>query len=750
MSQQNGVPSPFASIAAHATDGTAIRPAIIPSSHPSNSSGSALQSLPSVPTSLNPSRARTIIPKLSAATTELLARLAGNIRGTTTAQQQTLLKNDKTPSSRNSLPIDSNRNIQGVNARTGRTMRFSSVFIDLPTPPFADPSSVEVETPTQTPVVTLPSTTVSTPTQPSTAQPSPRPSGRLPPTLANIAPKPVATPSISRHVAPQVPAQVPTQIQHPVETQPLPLPAPAPQVSAYVAAQVPVQVSTQAGPSAESRVSPLPPLAPLNLTHTAPQVPARVPAHAHPPEGIQPSPLRLLAPPISSHVAPQLPIQVKPSAKSQPLPSPSKAPPKTPHAGPQESARAQPPAGSQPPSLPSLAPLASLAPAGTIPTLSNTSPTPRPATTNIVKATSAPRQRAVTGNRKSLSKKRKRGKNSDGEDVIRAADSSSDESDFTPTATQTKSGRQVNRPSVYVPEPVIPAPPKENVNTPAASEKSQDIAKKRRRVSRKGKSTNSNCKYCQRGHSAPRNVIVFCDGCNRAWHQFCHDPPIERDVITVKEKEWLCQECNPVEIKILHPTVVRSNPGLAWKPPVYIPIPPPKMEVGGERFPTADRRQFLSGLSHATLVELLLTISDKHPTVPMFPGNMASLPVSKFPSTQDMNFSAATEPVATLPATTDRPTPANPPAPIAPNGIGTADTDAPTQRPRGRYEEISSDEESEYEFQEHRLYPRAGNGVRLSALAEDLDILAEDPACPTFSYAMHGPMQPSIAGRVSA
>ncbi|KAL2821076.1 hypothetical protein BJX63DRAFT_254820 [Aspergillus granulosus] len=667
MSQQDGAPSSLASIAAHPTSEAAIRPAITSNSHPTNPSVPAFQSSSSVPTSLNPSRSRTIIPKLSAATTELLARLAGNIRGAN--QQQTLLKNDKTPSSQNSLPVDSNRTIQGVNDRGARTMRVSSTFIDLPTPPFDSPSRVEVVT--ETPVVTTPSTTVLAPVQLSTAPPSTTSCVNPPNSLANIAPKPVATSLISGYVAPHVP----TQVQ----------------------------------PPAESHPSPLPRLTPSIPVHSPSQAPTRVqpPAESHAPS------LPQLAPP----VAPQVPNRVLPPTELQPTSSP---------------------------------PLAPLVPATTILTPSNTSSAPRPVLAKTAKATSTPRQRAVAGNRKSLTKKRKRGKDSDSEDIIRAGDSSSDESDFTPTATQTKSGRQVNRPSIYVPEPVIPAPPRENINPSGAPEKIQDAAKKRRRVFRKGKNTNSNCKYCQRGHSAPRNVIVFCDGCNRAWHQYCHDPPIERDVITVKEKEWLCQECNPVEIKILHPTVVRSNPSRTWQPPVPVPIPPPNLEVGGERFPTADRRRFLSGLSHATLVELLLTISDKHPMVPMFPENMGSMPVSNFSSSQEPNPSARAEPSLALPAVANNPTPANSMLPATENGIDMPNADVPQQRPRGRYQEVSSGEESEYEFQEHRLYPRAGNGVRLSMLAEDLDILAEDPACPTFSYSLHRPMQASIAGAASA
>jgi hypothetical protein len=48
---------------------------------------------------------------------------------------------------------------------------------------------------------------------------------------------------------------------------------------------------------------------------------------------------------------------------------------------------------------------------------------------------------------------------------------------------------------------------------------------------------------CDRGHSTISNVIVFCDGCNRAWHQWCHDPHISREVVDVPERAWFCTRC---------------------------------------------------------------------------------------------------------------------------------------------------------------------------------------------------------------
>lgn len=38
-------------------------------------------------------------------------------------------------------------------------------------------------------------------------------------------------------------------------------------------------------------------------------------------------------------------------------------------------------------------------------------------------------------------------------------------------------------------------------------------------------------------------MIVFCDGCNSGYHQYCHQPPIEKEVVQVAEKEWFCGKC---------------------------------------------------------------------------------------------------------------------------------------------------------------------------------------------------------------
>lgn len=51
------------------------------------------------------------------------------------------------------------------------------------------------------------------------------------------------------------------------------------------------------------------------------------------------------------------------------------------------------------------------------------------------------------------------------------------------------------------------------------------------------------CKTCQRDTDPSQNRIVFCDSCSTAYHQYCHNPPISNEVVTVLEKEWLCGPC---------------------------------------------------------------------------------------------------------------------------------------------------------------------------------------------------------------
>jgi len=89
----------------------------------------------------------------------------------------------------------------------------------------------------------------------------------------------------------------------------------------------------------------------------------------------------------------------------------------------------------------------------------------------------------------------------------------------------TQSGRQVNKPSAYVPASYEPSPKKRGTQ----SQRKQEQAL---------------CKRCGRGNSPDKNMIVFCDGCNLCWHQLCHDPAITEETVKDEVSPWFCTDCS--------------------------------------------------------------------------------------------------------------------------------------------------------------------------------------------------------------
>ncbi|KAL4790751.1 hypothetical protein BDV19DRAFT_371829 [Aspergillus venezuelensis] len=712
MSQQHGVSSSLASIEAapptHGTETTSTsllqplpRPSI-PSTSASTSDRSATASQSSDPGRSKTISSRVHIPKLSAATTELLARFASDVRKTT-QQPGVPLRNDQSPVSWTSYRSVADWDAQNTSSRRADNMKVSSCFIELPTVPFASQARAQ-----ERPIAPAP-VAVSVP--PTSTVNGGLVNGHG---LASIAPKPTGASAVP--VGSQLPVNnLPAHGHRPPPARSINGTTSKPHVASTIIPQtsVPCPAPVAAPPkpqlpaAAHSAYQHQPPLS--NSSNSTVAVP-----HASVP---------LVPKPVVASTIPSVPAVPQPTNIQVPLTS----------------------------QAPALLPAPSaVIPSARAPLVLKLSKAALSRPSLHTKAPSTTRQRRSFGT--SGSRKRKRGRGSHGEDIIRAVDSSSDESDFAPTATQTKSGRQVNRPSLYVPSPLSPALP--NQGSHATSDKPQDSSRSRKRAPRKGKTTNIICFYCQRGHSPPSNTIVFCDRCNRAWHQHCHNPPIGKDVVTIAEKEWICRECKPVSNPVLYPTVVRSHPSLTTKPPVHAPLVIPKAEVGGANYSTDDRRRFLSTLSHAALVELLLGISEKHPEVPMFPTNMPTLPSSNFAMSRtittadNLNPASASIPSLSTPNLTSSDPNTNTSAALNGNGTTQPSTNPTAERIRRRYEESSDDDsDSEYEFQEHRLYPRAGNGILLSNDQEDLDIMQEDPECATFSYALHksGPGSVSVS-----
>ncbi len=128
--------------------------------------------------------------------------------------------------------------------------------------------------------------------------------------------------------------------------------------------------------------------------------------------------------------------------------------------------------------------------------------------------------------------KRKRGKGQDGEDASSLSSSSDDEdgdgddqkAPAMATPTTTKSGRQVTKPIAYNPAEM-------------------DSISKKRVYYGKRKPGEAMCKRCSRLASVDADQIVFCDGCEGAWHQLCHDPEIDDSVVQDPNVKWFCAGC---------------------------------------------------------------------------------------------------------------------------------------------------------------------------------------------------------------
>lgn len=104
-------------------------------------------------------------------------------------------------------------------------------------------------------------------------------------------------------------------------------------------------------------------------------------------------------------------------------------------------------------------------------------------------------------------------------------DSDSDDAEsVTQFPKVTQSGRQIVKPAQFV-----PAARETNSKRRAPSKRTQESAL---------------CKRCGRGQSPQSNMIVFCDGCNIAYHQLCHDPPIPEEIVRDETAPWFCSDCN--------------------------------------------------------------------------------------------------------------------------------------------------------------------------------------------------------------
>ncbi|KAL9613178.1 MAG: hypothetical protein Q9167_002255 [Letrouitia subvulpina] len=173
---------------------------------------------------------------------------------------------------------------------------------------------------------------------------------------------------------------------------------------------------------------------------------------------------------------------------------------------------------------------------------------------------------------------------------------------ITPLPTQSRSGRRITHVTNFSPV-VIDLEAKPTPSSSNVVKIGQDTTRlKAGTTNPKGKRTTvkqgeaSVCKNCGRGYSPASNMIVFCDGCNGPWHQFCHDPPISPEAIRIEEREWYCADCEVLREERAHV----------------------EGKVSAEGMSVVEKRRYLQSLSSANLVSLLLHATTLHPDLPIF------------------------------------------------------------------------------------------------------------------------------------
>ncbi|KAF2211052.1 hypothetical protein CERZMDRAFT_85623 [Cercospora zeae-maydis SCOH1-5] len=171
----------------------------------------------------------------------------------------------------------------------------------------------------------------------------------------------------------------------------------------------------------------------------------------------------------------------------------------------------------------------------------------------------------------------KRKRDDDGEDG-EVSDSSVE---ITPIATETRSGRSIQKPTSFVPPPPSPT------------------TNKRKRSYNYRNPQAAVCKVCLRGTSPTSNPVVFCDGCNAPYHRWCHKPPIEQAVIDKEDAEWYCHKCAVARV-----------------------VPVPVAEVASFVSVTGasedQRRRYFAALPQGLLVTLLVKATTFRPDLPVF------------------------------------------------------------------------------------------------------------------------------------
>ncbi|RMD41535.1 hypothetical protein DV735_g3608, partial [Chaetothyriales sp. CBS 134920] len=319
---------------------------------------------------------------------------------------------------------------------------------------------------------------------------------------------------------------------------------------------------------------------------------------------------------------------------------------------------------------------------------------------------------AKTPGSRQMSKKRKRTLSAVSNEYSprssHTSDSRESSPEYNPTGT-TRSGRVTQKPTsvvAQVPENTGTPTKRSRVSSSTTTTTAQNGAKSHRKIKRRvyrGREQLALCEHCLRGYGPPGNVIVFCDACNKCWHQRCHDPQVPAAIIADTKAQWFCAECDRIlhgkknsKAKAAAPSVVAA-PAPADTPPTFAdPLVP------GSSLTSGQKTAYLESLSKDELIRTLLRASELAPTLALFKMAVPSLPAAKFHSTYTTPASAT---------------------PIYHSAAHAAKADD------------GVDEGYETYVDEHALlYPRPGYGIKLPPEKEDMHMLLESRDSRTFSH----------------
>ncbi|EPS41656.1 hypothetical protein H072_4426 [Dactylellina haptotyla CBS 200.50] len=113
----------------------------------------------------------------------------------------------------------------------------------------------------------------------------------------------------------------------------------------------------------------------------------------------------------------------------------------------------------------------------------------------------------------------------------------------------------------------------------------------------------ASCMVCTRTPDSPEDQIVFCDGCDQAYHQYCHVPIIDNSFVQMAEKNWYCKNCEPGK---------GSQTDLN---PASLPI----TGAGGLLLSQDEKLLYLNSLSREKLISIILNIDQNSPNISVYP-----------------------------------------------------------------------------------------------------------------------------------